>query len=183
MVVTEAVETRVVDPTTGGAKGSKPVMLDLVPHPLHVAVTDGPRTTPEDLAERALTSLIAFWGAPDRVIPGRDSSRAALHSATKDICQALDLDLGGHWARMWELAAVYGGGAEKYDAENWRRGYPWTLSFRAGTRHIMLYLMGHSIDTESGRHHLAHAAFHVAALSTFINVHPQMDDRPRSGAE
>src|SRR5690625_7397406 len=36
---------------------------------------------------------------------------------------------------LWEVAEVYGKGAEKYEDRNWERGYDWSLSFAALRRH------------------------------------------------
>ena len=58
---------------------------------------------------------------------------------------------------LWELAEVYGEGAKKYSDRNWEKGYAWSLSYDALQRHIHQWVMGESIDKETGRHHLAHA--------------------------
>lgn len=69
-----------------------------------------------------------------------------------------------------EIARVYGYGAEKYEPNNWRRGYAWSLSYSALQRHINAFWRGERTDPESGLHHLAHAAFHLLSLMTFDNV-------------
>lgn len=66
-----------------------------------------------------------------------------------------------------EVAKVYGYGANKYDEQNWRKGYKWTLSVSALFRHITSFLTGESVDKESGIHHLAHATFHLFLLMEF----------------
>jgi hypothetical protein len=83
-----------------------------------------------------------------------------------------------------EVARVYGYGAGKYDPHNWRRGYDWSLSYSALQRHVNQFWAGQSLDSESGLHHLAHAAFHLFSLMTFDNldgeevpVYTQKDDR------
>lgn len=65
------------------------------------------------------------------------------------------------------LGDVYGYGATKYDPTNYRKGYKWSLSVNALFRHVMLWLNGESYDTESKKHHLAHAAWHCLTLIMF----------------
>lgn len=65
---------------------------------------------------------------------------------------------------MDEVARVYGYGANKYAPRNWEKGYDWGLSVAALERHVSKFKQLEDIDTESGLHHLAHAAFHCLAL-------------------
>lgn len=76
-----------------------------------------------------------------------------------------------------EVARVYGYGASKYAANNYRKGYAWSLSLSALQRHIEAFRSGESDDPESGRHHLAHAAFHLFALMEFDALKLGTDDR------
>jgi hypothetical protein len=83
-------------------------------------------------------------------------------------------------AALAEVARVYGWGAEKYDRDNWRRGYPWHLSFDALMRHVAAFWAGQDFDPESGLHHLAHACFHLFTLMTFggdLDLYARYDDR------
>ena len=66
-----------------------------------------------------------------------------------------------------ELGLVCGFGAQKYDDDNWRKGYSWRLSFGAMLRHIHAFWRGEDNDPESGLSHLAHAAWHCMVLFTF----------------
>ena len=66
-----------------------------------------------------------------------------------------------------EVARVYGYGAKKYDPNNWRRGYAWSLSYSALHRHLAAFWSGTDYDEESGLHHLAHATFHLFSLMTY----------------
>jgi hypothetical protein len=75
------------------------------------------------------------------------------------------------------LARLYGRGAAKYAAHNWRRGYPWSLSFAALQRHAWAFWNGEDIDAEMGLPHLAAVAFHAFALLEFMESHPSFDDR------
>lgn len=76
-----------------------------------------------------------------------------------------------------EVARVYGYGAQKYDRDNWRKGYAWSLSIDALMRHIEQFRRGESMDTESGRQHLAHAAFHLFTLMEYDSKGLGTDDR------
>lgn len=78
---------------------------------------------------------------------------------------------------MRVVAEVYGKGAEKYEANNWRRGYDWSLAYAAMMRHLHAFWNGEDLDRESGLPHLAHAVFHCLTLLTFMVEHPQYDDR------
>jgi len=83
-------------------------------------------------------------------------------------------------AALAEVARVYGYGAEKYDRENWRKGYAWHLSYDAAQRHMNLFWGGEDLDQESGLPHLAHAQFHMLTLLTYMldPKHKSKDDRP-----
>lgn len=70
-----------------------------------------------------------------------------------------------------EAARVYGFGADKYEDNNWRKGYAWSLSYDALQRHVNAFWMGESYDPESGLHHLAHAQFHLNTLMVFDGIH------------
>ena len=79
-----------------------------------------------------------------------------------------------------EIARVYGWGACKYDDNNWRRGYKWSLSFAALLRHIFAFWSGENLDQESGLSHMAHAAWHCLALAEFSHAKLGTDDRWKS---
>jgi len=76
-----------------------------------------------------------------------------------------------------QLSRVYGEGARKYDDHNWRGGYAWGLSYAALQRHLTAFWGGEDLDPESGMPHLAHAAWHCFTLLTFMEEHPEKDDR------
>lgn len=111
--MTEPAEIRVINPSTGGAKGSKLARFDLIP------------CTP-----------------------------------------------------LWEVAKLYGKGAEKYEERNWEKGYDWNLSYAAALRHITQFWMGEDYDEETGCHHLSSVIFHCLALMEFGETHPELDNRP-----
>lgn len=81
---------------------------------------------------------------------------------------------------LWQVAELYGKGAEKYDDWNWRLGYDWSLSFAAMQRHAWLFWQGEDYDQETGCAHMASVAFHALALLTFMQEHPELDDRFKS---
>jgi len=78
---------------------------------------------------------------------------------------------------LWQVAELYGKGAEKYEDWNWRKGYPWSLSIAALERHLSLFKQGEEYDSETGCAHLASVVFHALALLTFMDEHRQFDDR------
>lgn len=78
---------------------------------------------------------------------------------------------------MRELAELYGVGAKKYAAHNWRRGYDWSLSYAAAMRHLTQFWNGEDRDEEMGSKHVINAAFHLFALAQFMDDFPEYDDR------
>lgn len=83
---------------------------------------------------------------------------------------------------MFELAKIYGRGAEKYIDRNWERGYRWGLSFAAMMRHAWKFWRGKTIDEDTGCHHMACVAFHAFALIQFSmeERYAEFDDRAKS---
>jgi hypothetical protein len=85
---------------------------------------------------------------------------------------------------MWELAEHFGFGSSKYEPvnglDNWRNGYPWSLSFAAALRHLYLALAGQDDDAETGHKHVIAVAWHMLTLAHQMN-RPEMremfDDR------
>lgn len=60
-------------------------------------------------------------------------------------------------AALIQVAKVYGFGASKYKAHNWRKGMDHSRLASAALRHIAAYLDGEDLDEESGLRHLSHA--------------------------
>lgn len=83
-------------------------------------------------------------------------------------------------ALAW-VARMYGRGAQKYhetpDKPNWRKGYEWSKSYDALQRHANQFWDGEDIDEETQMPHMAAVAFHALALLTFMEEHPEFDDR------
>jgi len=78
---------------------------------------------------------------------------------------------------LMALSEIYARGAEKYDDYNYLRGYDWSLAYGAMQRHLNLWQSGEDIDSESGKHHLLHAAWHALTLWTFQQEELGTDDR------
>lgn len=79
---------------------------------------------------------------------------------------------------LYQLAEVYGHGSRKYADRNWEKGYAWSLSYAAAMRHMTKFWAGETHDPETGLPHVLHAAFHMLALTEFMETHPGFDDRP-----
>lgn len=68
-----------------------------------------------------------------------------------------------------EVAKVLTFGAAKYSANNWKNFTAEQQSEILGSllRHILEYQKGNKLDSESGLHHLAHAACNIAFILYF----------------
>ncbi|QFG13652.1 hypothetical protein PBI_SHEPARD_45 [Arthrobacter phage Shepard] len=75
------------------------------------------------------------------------------------------------------VARLYGEGAKKYAEHNWRKGYEWSKSYAALQRHANAFWEGIDVDEETGLPHMAAVVFHAFALLTFMEQHPDFDDR------
>ncbi|QFG08718.1 hypothetical protein PBI_INGRID_43 [Arthrobacter phage Ingrid] len=75
------------------------------------------------------------------------------------------------------VARLYGEGAKKYSEHNWRKGYEWSKSYAALQRHANEFWKGVNLDPETGEPHLAAVIFHSLTLITFMDEHPDFDDR------
>lgn len=83
-----------------------------------------------------------------------------------------------------ELAVLYDRGATKYDETNedanWKRGYPWSLSYAALMRHLQLWWSREEDhDLEMGVKHLTNVAWHAFNLMWFMENRTEFDDRPQ----
>lgn len=83
------------------------------------------------------------------------------------------------WESLQELGRVFSFGASKYGDYNFRLGYRWSLNFDALQRHLFAFWNREDRDTESGFHHLAHAAWHTLVLLYFSITGKGTDDRPK----
>lgn len=75
------------------------------------------------------------------------------------------------------VAERFGEGAKKYGDRNWELGYSWSLNFAALNRHLWAFWGGEDLDPETGTPHLDAVIWHAMVLRTFMDIHPEMDDR------
>ena len=68
---------------------------------------------------------------------------------------------------LWEVAQVFGHGAQKYGRDNWLKGCDWSRYAAAALRHITQWATGEDKD-ESGYSHLAHAIASLLILRQVI---------------
>ncbi len=74
---------------------------------------------------------------------------------------------------LWQVALLYGSALKKYEPNNWRKGYKWSLSVAALFRHLFLWLQGERFDTEVSEmagepvSHLACVVWHCFTLMEF----------------
>jgi len=85
-----------------------------------------------------------------------------------------------------ELVAVYTYGVEGAGKEgkghpfrNWEKGMSWGRVFAALMRHLWSFWGGERYDSESGLHHLAHAAWGCLTLLEYTRHFPRLDDRSK----
>lgn len=76
-----------------------------------------------------------------------------------------------------EVAKVYSFGANKYARRNWEKGLNWCRVFAAIMRHSWAWMRGEDKDSETGLHHMAHAAFGCLALVEYSFTKAGKDDR------
>jgi hypothetical protein len=81
------------------------------------------------------------------------------------------------FAAIGEIADVLAYGAQKYSANNWCRGTPWSRYFSALCRHVFAWWRGEDRDPETGLSHLAHAGCCLIFLMEYQRNHWGTDDR------
>lgn len=81
------------------------------------------------------------------------------------------------FAALEEIADVLTYGANKYSANNWCRGTPWSRYFSALCRHIFAWWRGENTDPETGLSHLAHAGCCLIFLMEYQRNRWGDDDR------
>lgn len=104
----------------------------------------------------------------------------------------------------WLIAEHFGKGAAKYAPHNFRKGYPWSLSYSALRRHLAQFWNGEEYDAcpddgagcshvdadgrpyesepgtcfnHTGSLHIVAAIWHAMALTEFFLHHKEFDDR------
>ncbi len=75
------------------------------------------------------------------------------------------------------VANVLAFGARKYDREQWRAGFNWTRLTDAAMRHLLAFIDGEDLDSESGQSHIFHAGCCLMFLARMIQDRPDLDDR------
>lgn len=80
-------------------------------------------------------------------------------------------------ALLDETAKVMMYGANKYERDNYKKGFPITRTLAAALRHIYSYLDKEDNDPESGLSHLGHAAASIAMTLENIRIGTAKDDR------
>lgn len=78
---------------------------------------------------------------------------------------------------MVSLARVREFGSNKYEKNNWKKGFKVTRSLAASLRHIFAFLSGETLDPESGLSHLGHAVASIEHAIYDMEHHPENDDR------
>lgn len=84
-------------------------------------------------------------------------------------------------ANMME-AAVWTFGAEKYGADNWRKGMSYQSVLDSMGRHYEALKAGQLIDPETGLPHAAHIKCNASMLIEFEITHPELNDLPKGDA-
>lgn len=86
-------------------------------------------------------------------------------------------------ALMIEVSRVMQLGANKYGPYNWRENKVLaTVYIEAALRHLLSYLDGETLDSESGASHLAHVAACMGILLDADAIGALDDNRPTKGA-
>lgn len=90
---------------------------------------------------------------------------------------------------IFAIAEILGFGARKYSERNWEKGMSWGRVFAALMRHLWAWWGGGrptttnfvfgSIDSETGKSHLWHAACCIAFLVTYEERGIGVDDRAK----
>lgn len=81
---------------------------------------------------------------------------------------------------LLEVAGVLSFGAGKYAPRNWEKGMSWGRLTAALLRHVFAWMAGTDIDTESGFHHLSHAACCALMLLALVKRGHGTDDRKQA---
>lgn len=68
-------------------------------------------------------------------------------------------------------------GAQKYEANNWKKGLPFTQILDSLLRHTQAIMRGEDIDQESGLPHIGHIMCNAMFLSYMAQFRNDMDDR------
>ncbi len=78
---------------------------------------------------------------------------------------------------IWAVGTILTFGAKIYGTHNWRKGLLWSRPYNALFRHLTAWWNGESLDLESGKSHLWHAATELAFLIEYEETKTGQDDR------
>ena len=83
------------------------------------------------------------------------------------------------WRGLWRVVQVIWLGIEKHRGDSWYKARTWPASYWLGKelRHTDAYIVGRDLDSESGRHHLAHLACDALMHLSMIERGVIEDDR------
>lgn len=161
----ELSEVRVVDPTTGGEKGSKLARFSLIPPEFLWALAEhygkgaNKYTKVLTIVEACATIGNICTCNTQNTVSSEDSDalgtiRTVLQQH-KPTCSVQRL--------KFQPSSVPGEIKLSGD-RNWERGYKWSLSVDALERHLTQWKQGEIFDPETGTHHLICVAWHACAL-------------------
>jgi len=162
-------EIRVIDPVTGGAKGSKREDYSQIPpipllHTLNI-LQEFKEWDPGRVAPTVRESWTNFLTEGDRGWLAVAAARATRAMSDPLLYRpAVGLDA---------VARVYRNGALKYADANWCLGYSWRLTIASGWRHLVRYEAGEIDNMEEIKGqlftepHLAHFVWHCFTLYEF----------------
>lgn len=80
-----------------------------------------------------------------------------------------------------ELTRVYDSGALKYNDNNWRNGMKWSQVYRPIFSHFFKWMLGQTVDKETGCHHLMMVAWNCMTLFVYQLRKLGTDDRASVG--
>lgn len=103
-------------------------------------------------------------GAKDRVALKFDKGKLRMELIDPVVLQA--------------LASILTGGAIKYQAWNWAKGFEWSRLYGAMQRHLNAWYNREDTDPETGESHLHHALCCAAFLISHETRGLGQDDRP-----
>lgn len=156
-------------PGTGRSKAPGPIAPSGSPGPSTTPTSPNRAASAEPPASGSTTTTpVANVGAESA------SEAASVTAATSDSATSKD----GSPSTVTQHSPGCGSYLVLEDGGNqWRKGYEWSKSYAALQRHLTAWWDGEDIDAETGSSHLAAVAWHSFTLLTFIEEHPDFDDR------
>lgn len=82
-----------------------------------------------------------------------------------------------HFPSLEPMVRVLMFGAEKYEADNWKKGYPIRRTYGSLMRHMVAFMEGENDDPESGLPHLGHAMCNLLFMQYMMDNMEEYDDR------